>query len=307
MALLEVRNLTVSFTRYTGWFRRQAVRAVEGIDLSLDRGEILAVVGASGAGKSLLAHAVIGILPDNAQVSGTIRYRGEILDEKKLAEIRGKEIAFVPQAVTYLDPLMRVGTQVRLAVRGKDPVAEQRNAFRRYRLPENVERMYPFQLSGGMARKVLLSTATVSGARLIVADEPTPGVPFDDLSEAMRRLRELADEGCAVLLISHDLETALSVADRVAVFYAGTVVEIAPSADFCGGGERLRHPYSRALWRALPQNDFAPIAGVPPGPDERPAGCPFAPRCPLATSACENERPEMRPVRDGTVRCIHAS
>lgn len=307
VALLEVQNLTVSFLRYAGGFRRQTVRVIEGIDLSIDQGEILAVIGASGAGKSLLAHALIGILPDNAKVSGTIRYLGETLDAAKLAAIRGKEIAFVPQSVACLDPLMRVGTQVRWAVRGKDPIEEQRHAFRRYRLAENVERMYPYQLSGGMARRVLLSTATVSGARLIVADEPTPGVHPDDLNEVLCRMRELADEGCAVLLITHDLESALSIADRVAVFYAGTVVETAPSADFSGDGERLRHPYSRALWRALPQNDFAPIAGTQPEPGELPAGCPFAPRCPLATSACENERPELRAVRGGTVRCIHAS
>src|SRR5699024_5470766 len=118
--------------------------------------------------------------------------------------------------------------------------------------------------------------------------------------------RQVADRGCAVMLLAHAIDAALTLAADIAVFYAGTTVEIAPAKDFSGNGEALRHPYSKALWRALPQNDFIPIPGSHPHPDALPSGCLFAPRCPWATEACVDKRPEMRDLRGGTVRCIHA-
>lgn len=304
---MEVDDLSVSFTQYAGGLRRQTVQAITGLDLSVEAGEIVAVIGSSGSGKSLLAHAIMGILPHNAKMAGTIRYDGEKLAADRLAALRGKEIAFVPQSVTYLDPLIRVGAQVRTTAAGDNPAAAQRAIFRRYRLGEHVERLFPFQLSGGMARRVLVATATVSRARLIVADEPTPGMHPDDVAEALRTFRELADEGRAVLFITHDIEAALRIADKVAVFYAGTTVEIARAADFSGDGRQLRHPYSKALWQALPQNGFAPLAGAQPRPHDLPPGCLFAPRCPAATPACAEGRPQMRELRGGSARCIHAS
>ncbi|PYI52641.1 ABC transporter ATP-binding protein [Paenibacillus flagellatus] len=308
MALLEVDRLSVAFTRYDGAFRQSETAVMHDLHVEADRGEIVAVIGSSGSGKSLLAHALLGILPDNAVVRGTIRFDGEALTPRRLEALRGRDIALVPQSVHYLDPLMRVGAQVRSAVHnGGDPVREQREAFARLRLPADAEKRYPHQLSGGMARRVLVSTATVSGAKLLVADEPTPGLDPAVVGEALARLRQLADEGAAVLLISHDIESALRVADRVAVFYAGTTVELASAADFAGDGSQLRHPYSRALWRALPQNGFVPIAGFQPHPAELPEGCLFAPRCGMATAECSRERPAMRELRGGKARCIHAT
>lgn len=306
MALLDIRDLCVSFTQYTGVFRQKSTQVIHGLDLSIDAGEVAVVVGSSGSGKSLLAHAVVGILPDNARMSGEIVYGGEPVDSRRLRTLRGKEIAFVPQSVTYLDPLMRVGSQVSGAIRGKAAAAARRAIFKRYGLAERVERLYPFQLSGGMARRVLVATATVSEPRLIIADEPTPGMHERDVKEALNRLRELADKGCAVLCITHDIESALAIADKVAVLYAGTIVEIAPAEEFSGGGERLRHPYSRALWQALPQNGFVPLAGSQPRPDALPPGCLFAPRCASASPECSGARPPMRELRGGIVRCIHA-
>jgi peptide/nickel transport system ATP-binding protein len=307
MALLEVEDLSISFTRYTGGFRQQTIEVIHGLQLSINPGEIVAVVGSSGSGKSLLAHAIMGILPGNARMTGTLRYNGEPLDAKKQAALRGKELALVPQSVNYLDPLMRVGAQVRSSVRDKDPLDAQRKAFARYQLAREVEQQYPFQISGGMARRVLLSTATISGARLIVADEPTPGLHQDVAQETLRQFRELADEGCAILLITHDIESALHVADKVAVFYAGTTVEIAPAADFSGSGQQLRHPYSQALWQSLPQNEFKLIPGSQPLAGSLPEGCLFAPRCQLASAECCSVRPALRDLRAGMVRCIHAS
>ncbi|MGG0671138.1 ABC transporter ATP-binding protein [Lederbergia citrisecunda] len=307
MSVLEVKDLLISFNQYTSGLKQQQLNVISNLTITLEKGEILAVVGASGSGKSLLAHAILGILPSNANVSGTLRYDGEVLTPAKQASLRGSEIALIPQSVNYLDPLMRVGNQVRTSARVENPVTAQRKVFERLHLHENVEKMYPFQLSGGMARRTLLSTAIVSGAKVIIADEPTPGLDPVVIKEALESFRELADSGCAVMLITHDIVSALSIADKIAVFYAGTTVEIAPVENFAGDGEALRHPYSKALWRALPQNDFIPIPGAQPHPGDLPPGCLFAPRCPLATPECDRGQPEMRTLRDGMVRCIHAT
>lgn len=307
MAILEVEDLSISFKQYTSGLRQHTLQVISSLTLSIQEGEILAVVGASGSGKSLLAHAILGILPSNARMSGTINFAGEELTSSRQSALRGTEIALVPQSVNYLDPLMRVGKQVRTSVNNNDRISAQREVFKRYQLKSNVEGMYPFQLSGGMARRTLLSTAMVSGARLIIADEPTPGLDPIVMAEALNHFREFADIGRAVMLITHDIESALTIADRIAVFYAGTTVEIAPVADFNGKGEELRHPYTRALWNALPQNDFIPISGSSPHPNDLPDGCLFAPRCGMSTSECRKARPKMNEVRGGMVRCIHAT
>ncbi|MEJ8547413.1 oligopeptide/dipeptide ABC transporter ATP-binding protein [Brevibacillus borstelensis] len=316
--LLEVQDLSISFMQYTSGLRQRSVQVIADLSVSVYPGEIVAVIGSSGSGKSLLAHAILGILPGNAAVSGSIRFAGQKLTPERQEAIRGREIALIPQSVNYLDPLMQVGKQVRTSIRGgaleggaanaRAAAAQiQREVFARYNLGPEVERLFPFQLSGGMARRVLVATALVSGARLVIADEPTPGLDDAAVRETLGCFRELADRGRGVMLITHDIETALKIADRIAVFYAGTTVEIAPAQDFAGAGEALRHPYTKALWRSLPQNDFAPIPGVQPLPHALPGGCLFQPRCPLATPECEAGRPEMRTVREGTVRCIHAS
>ncbi|MCR3922980.1 MAG: ABC transporter ATP-binding protein, partial [Firmicutes bacterium] len=160
---------------------------------------------------------------------------------------------------------------------------------------------------GGMARRILVAGAMVSDARLVMADEPTPGLHPEVVQEALGHLKELAKQERAVMLITHDIEAALTIADSIAVFYAGTTVEIAPVEDFVGRGEALRHPYSRALWQALPQNDFISIAGFQPAPGELPSGCLFAPRCPLAQVTCLQSRPPERLLRGGKVRCHYAT
>jgi peptide/nickel transport system ATP-binding protein len=307
MAILEVENLSISFNQYTSRWKQKDLNVITNLNVTLEEGKVLAVVGASGSGKSLLAHAVLGILPENAKVSGNMNYHGEPLTIEKQRDIRGKEIALVPQSVTYLDPLMTVGKQVRTSVETGDPVQAQRSVFKRYRLQSEVERMYPFELSGGMARRILLSTAMVSQAKVIIADEPTPGLDPMVVKEALDNLKEFADKGCAVMLITHDIESALQIADKIAVFYAGTTVEVADAVDFSGKGEALRHPYSKALWQALPQNDFTPIPGSQPHPDSLPSGCLFEPRCEFATAECTNKQPDMRNLREGQVRCIHAT
>lgn len=307
MPILEVNDLSISFNQYVSGLRQQQLNVISSLDVSLEKSEILAVVGASGSGKSLLAHAILGILPSNAQVSGTIKFEGEVLTPEKHAELRGKEIALIPQSVNFLDPLMHVGKQVQQSVKNGDAKKVQREVFDRLQLGEEVDKMYPFELSGGMARRVLLSTSVVSDAKLIIADEPTPGLDPVVIEEALQNFREFADKGHTVMFITHDIESALTIADKIAVFYAGTTVEIASVDDFYGDGEALRHPYSKALWKALPQNGFTPIPGSQPYPSALPPGCLFAPRCAWATEACTVAQPEMRELRDGMVRCIHAT
>jgi len=305
--LLEIEGLSISFSQYSGGLHRRALGVVSDITLDALEGEVLAIVGSSGSGKSLLAHAVLGLLPNNANVSGSIRYRGEELTPDVVRHRRGSDIALVPQSVTYLDPLMKVGRQARLGLRGPRVTVAQRAIFGRYGLSQSVDEMYPFELSGGMTRRVLVSTAALSDASLLIADEPTPGLQADIVDETLKHLRQLADQGRGVVLITHDIAAALKIADRVAVFYAGTVVEIAPSSDFHGEGSALRHPYTCALWGALPQNGFVAVAGSQPHYDSLPTGCLFAPRCAHASEQCEKSRPVSRRIRSGTVKCFYAT
>lgn len=306
MALLEVKDLSVSFMQYARGLKQEQLQVIHHLNVEIESGEIVAIVGSSGSGKSLLAHAILGILPQNAKVQGSIRYHDQELTPERCEALRGKDIALVPQSVTFLDPSMKVGKQVRTSRKGHDAIASQRAIFKQYKLHEHVEKAYPLQLSGGMARRVLLSTAVISGAKLIIADEPTPGLDPEVINEALASFKQLANDGCAVMLITHDISSALQIADKIAVFYAGTTVEIAPSSNFTGDGKELRHPYTKALWRALPQNEFKPIPGSQPQANDLPIGCVFAPRCEWSTGACEEEIP-ARMLRNGMVRCIHAT
>ena len=239
-----------------------------------------------------------GILPDNATVRGHLHYKGQELPPKIQERLRGSEIALVPQSVAFLDPLMKVGKQAD-GHKKPYPAAKRRNLFDRLSLPEETEKLYPFRLSGGMARRVLVSTALITDARLIIVDEPTPGMSLEQAMEALRLFRRMGDEGKAVILITHDIDLAFEFADRVAVFYAGTTVEAAPAADFRIGPNALRHPHSKALWSALPQNGFQPIDGFQPYAGDLPEGCLFAPRCPYATEECHVKTPPIQEIRDG--------
>ncbi len=315
--LLEIHNLSVSFRMYETVMQHKELKVITDLHLRVYPGEIVAVAGSSGSGKSLLASAILGILPENARVQGHLHYKGEELTSERQKELRGSEIALVPQSVAYLDPLMKVGAQVTwhrggkggrsVGLAGLAPCQKMTNIFERLGLPGAAAKLYPFQLSGGMARRVLVSTALVTDAELIIADEPTPGMSLEQALEALQMFRELADLGKAVILITHDIDLAFEFADRVAVFYAGTTVETAPASDFRAGPAKLRHPYSKALWRALPQNDFVPIPGTQPYAGNLPKGCLFAPRCPMASEECKSQIPPVCEIRGGEVRCYHAT
>lgn len=269
--LLSVEHLSVGFKMYdptAPYFQAQKVDApvIKDLTLSVHEGEMLALVGASGSGKTLLADAIMGLFEPNARVTGAMWFEGRRCDAADLARLRGHGISLVPQSVNNLDPLMRVGEQVVGACgrgragreRRRQRMERMRELFRAYGLAAEVERMYPHELSGGMARRVLLICAIMDDPRLIVADEPTPGLDMDLAIHALDDLRSFADGGGGVLLITHDLELALSVADRVAVFRDGTVVEETACPSFAAP-ELLAHPFSRALWHAMPEHGFSAL------------------------------------------------
>ena len=337
--LLRIEHLTVSFAQYEKRSAKQGeLPVIRDLNVTVREGEIVAVVGSSGSGKSLLAHAIMGILPANAAASGSIFYRGSACGEAELKALRGREIALVPQSVNYLDPLMKVGRQIIGETKKRQKLfcgadqgkrqklfcgadrekrqeeARMRELLARYGLADEVADLYPFELSGGMARRVLLltalmwqrrvliSTAVMEIPKLVIADEPTPGMDLALAKQAMQDFRTFADDGNGVLLITHDLELALEVADRIVVFYAGTTVEEAKVTDFADE-TLLRHPYTRALYEALPGRGFAALPGTQPYVKDLPAGCPFAPRCADRREACDGEIP-VACVRGGRVRCI---
>ncbi len=301
--ILKVDDLVVSFNMYKGFFKKEDLEVVHSLSLEVNEKEIVAVVGSSGSGKSLLAHAVLGLLPKNANTKGEIFYQGEKLTDYKRKEVLGRKIVFIPQSIDYLDPVMKVGKQAQGVYSTKE---RQEELFEKYKLDKSVEDMYPFQLSGGMARRVLVSSAVMETPKLIVADEPTPGLSIDMAMDTLKHFREIADNGAGVLLITHDVDLALNVADKIAVFYAGTIVEIASTEDFIKGKDALRHPYSKAFISALPQNEFKPIDGKQPYAGELPKGCLFASRCPNVSEKCYGEIP-MRDLRGGKVRCVNAT
>ena len=303
VSVLQVDNLSVSFSMYNKGLSKRDLEVIHELSIDVKKGEIVVVVGSSGSGKSLLAHAIMGILPENSKTKGSIKYYNDELNEKYLRKVRGKDIAFIPQSVDFLDPLMKVGKQV-VGINGNKE--RQKEVFKKYNLDDKVAEMYPFQLSGGMARRVLIATAVMNEAKLIIADEPTPGLNLELAMETLNNFREIADSGCGVLLITHDVDLALNVADRVAVFYSGTIVEIAQVEDFIKGKDALRHPYSKAFIDALPQNKFKELPGYQPYAGNLPKGCLFRDRCSLKTDECCMEI-KMRKVRDGEVRCINAT
>lgn len=255
--LLKVEKFSVKFKMYEKGLRQKLSVAVRNLNLDLYNGEILAIVGSSGSGKSLLAHGIMDILPENAIVGGEITIKGEKMTPKLMDAKRGKEMVIVPQSVSYLDPLMKIKEQV---FETSDRI-DYDEMFAKFGLSKEDSDKFPFQLSGGMARRALVMTAAVSNAELIVADEPTPGLNPKLAHEILAMFREMADSGKGVLLITHDIDLVCEVADRIAIFHDGTILEITDVKNFIEGGDKLKHPYCRALWNALPQNNFTPLSG----------------------------------------------
>ena len=286
-------------------------RAVDGVDLAIAPGDALGIVGESGSGKSVTWLAALGLLPPRARVAGSVRLDDEELvaaPPRRLEAVRGKRIAMIFQdPSSCLNPVHRIGWQLSEALRlhrGLDAAAARSESLRlldqvgiadaRRRLDD-----YPHQLSGGLNQRVMIAMALAGSPDLLVADEPTTALDATIQAQILDLLRSIRrDNGMALVLISHDLGVVAENVDRVAVMYAGRVVEEAPVADLFG---RAQHPYTQGLLAALPtlagpRKRLAAIPGTVPEPDKVPAGCAFAPRCPVSLPRCTIDRPEARPV-----------
>ncbi|MBF1214155.1 MAG: ABC transporter ATP-binding protein [Fusobacterium periodonticum] len=253
MNILEVKNLNIGFNMYDKLLNQKLHQMVFDLNVTIKKGEILAIAGSSGSGKSLMAHAILGILPKNTVVSAEIKFKNEIVDEDRLSQLRGKEITFVPQSIAYLDPLMTIEDQLMRKDINKQDFFKVMDTlgFTKADLGK-----YPFQLSGGMARRVLIANTILSKADLIIADEPTPGLSLDLAIEVLNHFRNMANDGKGILLISHDIDLVCNIADRMSIFYGGHILETLNTKDFLKGEKYIRHPLTKAFWKALPQNDF---------------------------------------------------
>jgi oligopeptide/dipeptide ABC transporter ATP-binding protein len=303
--LLEIRDLRVSFHTDAG-----PVPAVRGVDMGLSEGETLALVGESGCGKSVTALSILRLVatPPGSYDGGEIRFEGVDLlrvSEERIREVRGNDVAMIFQEpMTSLNPVFSVGDQVAEAIELHQRVgaAEARTraveALRRVGIPAPEQRVdeYPHQMSGGMRQRVMIAMALACNPRLLIADEPTTALDVTIQAQILELIAQLQRElGMAVLLITHDLGVVAETAHRVAVMYAGRVVEEAGVGELF---DRPRHPYTAGLLRSRPRLDvgagrLVPIEGTVPDALHVPTGCAFHPRCPLAIPRCESELPPL--------------
>lgn len=305
--LLDVKNISISFKQYNKGLKQRTIKVISDLSLNVHEGEIVAILGSSGSGKSLLAHSILGILPKNAIQEGNMYFENQKMTEKLKEDLRGEDIALVPQSVNFLDPLMKISDQVIGDVpedKKEEYKVKQREIFEKYNLGVEVDDMLPHQLSGGMARRVLVSTALMPSPKLVIADEPTPGLDEKSVKETLSYFENMTKENVGVLLITHDIDAALKIANRIAIFYAGYVIEDTPISSFIDGN-KLLHPYTKALYSALPENGFHLTKGHQPLTDEIKKGCPYYQRCPHKLEKCSNETPELKDLGDNIkVRCF---
>ncbi|WP_407409199.1 ATP-binding cassette domain-containing protein [Methanobrevibacter sp.] len=304
--LLEVNNLSISFTQYVQGLNRHDLKVISDLTIDVAEGEIVAILGSSGSGKSLLAHSILGILPYNSHVEGEIKYQGNVLNQELKEKLRGNEICLIPQSVNFLDPLMKVSEQAIGECNDEkehdEKKIKQREIFAKYGLDESVDDLYPFELSGGMARKVLLSTALIEDPKLLIADEPTPGLDKKSVEETIEDIKNLKENGKGVLLITHEIDVALKTADRIAIFYSGYVIEINTVENF-KNADNVLHPYTKALINSLPKNGFNLTEGVQPL--DAVAGCPYWENCPIRLDKCENNKPKLVDQDGVMIRCFN--
>ena len=298
--LLEVRGLRVTFSGYRG-----ESRVLAGVDLEVGAGEQVGLVGETGCGKSVAMKAILGLLPSPpARVEGEVRFRGRALGPEELRALRGREITMIFQdPMTSLNPVFTIGQQLHdVILRGRKvppraAAARARAILREVRLPDpdRVLRAYPFQLSGGMRQRVLIAMALVNEPDLVIADEPGTALDVTIQAQILLLLRDLVErQGISVLLISHNLGVVRQVTRRVCVMYAGTIVEVAPTAALF---RTPRHPYTQGLLAAVPkltgEGVPAGIEGMIPDYVAPPPGCRFAPRCPYAMAVCDTPPPAI--------------
>ncbi|MFJ5058333.1 ABC transporter ATP-binding protein [Streptomyces nigra] len=323
--LLDVHDLKVEFRTRDG-----IARAVNGVSFGVDAGETLAVLGESGSGKSVTAQAVMGILdsPPGRITAGKVLFQGRDLlrlNEDERRRVRGAEMAMIFQdALSSLNPVLPVGDQlgemfvVHRGMSRKDARAKAVELMDQVRIPGARERVkqYPHQFSGGMRQRIMIAMAIALEPALIIADEPTTALDVTVQAQVMDLLAELRREyKMALVLITHDLGVVADVADRIAVMYAGRIVESAPVQDIY---KAPAHPYTRGLLESVPRLDLkgrelTAISGLPPNLTRIPPGCAFHPRCPMARDVCRTDEPQLYPVSETRgsachfrTECLHA-
>lgn len=317
---VDVRDLRVTFTG-----GKKPVEAVNGVDLQVRRGEVVALIGESGSGKSVTLRTLLRLHPEaRTRIAGQVRVGGSdvlSLSPRALADFRGKVASMIFQEpLLALDPVYPLGEQIIEAIRRHESIsaatARQRalEMFERVRIPSPERRLqaYPHEMSGGMRQRAMIALALACRPQLLLADEPTTALDATVQIQILLLLRELQRElGLSVIFVTHDIGAAVEVADRIAVMYAGRIVEEGPAATLL---RSPRHPYTLALLRSRADGALAKgrrldtIAGSPPDLTALPVGCAFADRCPMAQPACLEQRPEITTLEDGhTVRCLRVN
>lgn len=310
---LEVRDLQVSFPSPGGG----RVKVVNGVSFTLERGRTLAIVGESGAGKSMMSMALLGLTPKPGSVSASRILVDGIdvtsLNDKGWSKVRGKNIAMVFQdALSGLNPVRSVGAVLTEVIRRHQGLSREQARQVAIRIIESVGipdaetrlKVYPHQLSGGLRQRVMIALALVNRPAVLIADEPTTALDATIQAQILELLQEMITDA-ALLLVTHDLGVAAAISDDIAVMYAGRFVEVGPTEEVL---HRPGHPYSAGLLSAVPRFEperrpLAPIPGSPPSPAEVGEGCPFAPRCPRVMDRCHSERPPLEHLREHPVAC----
>ncbi|MGA5690495.1 ABC transporter ATP-binding protein [Cytobacillus pseudoceanisediminis] len=313
--ILEVKNLKTHF--FSG---KKVIKAVDGVDFDVKRGETLGIVGESGSGKSITSLSIMRLIaePPGKIVDGEINFRGKNLlseTEEGMRQMRGNKISMIFQEpMTSLNPVYSVGEQIAEAFRihQKLPKKEAwQQAVEMLRLvgipsPEKRARQEPHELSGGMRQRVMIAMALACKPELLIADEPTTALDVTIQAQILDLLKNLQEQlGTAVIMITHDMGVVSETCDRVAVMYCGKIVE---HTDVDSLFENPKHPYTQGLLRSIPAVDrdveeLEAIPGTVPSPDNLPPGCSFAPRCPFATDLCRTEEPDLSIDNDDKVRC----
>ncbi|SET65715.1 dipeptide transport system ATP-binding protein [Oceanobacillus limi] len=302
--IVEVKNLHVTFSTYGG-----TIQAVRGVNFYVNKGETLAIVGESGCGKSVTSNAIMRLIPDppGKITQGQVLFKGEDVtkfSEKKMRSIRGVDISMIFQdPMTALNPTLTIGSQLMEGLRQHQGISSARSKQKAIEMmelvgipnPEERLKQYPHQFSGGMRQRIVIAIALICEPELLIADEPTTALDVTiqaQILELFEKIQEVT--GVSIILITHDLGVVAKIADRIAVMYAGKIIETGTKRDIFYKGQ---HPYTKGLLKSVPRLDvkgaaLTPIDGTPPDLFSPPAGCPFAPRCPYAMEVCNKIYPD---------------
>lgn len=302
MPLLDIVNLRTHFPSPDGM-----VKAVDAIDLQIDNKERLGLIGETGCGKTVLGMSIIRLLLPSTKVKGQIMYKGKdllLLKEEEMRLLRGREISMILQNPTMsLNPVLKVGDQIaeviayhrRLDKKLAKDVAVDMLAAAMIDFPAKRANQYPHELSGGMKERVMIAMGLASQPSFVIADEPTKGLDESTKAEIVRLMREMTKER-SMLMITHDLAAAGEICDRIAVMYAGEILEEASAETILSNPY---HPYTQGFIGSLPSHGLHPIPGSSPSLIDPPQGCRFHPRCPRATELCKREHPQMVKLENG--------